>query len=91
MSFGAASQSQWGTSPNLIRFHLPVTSLEQGKRIVPLWPHPGLTPRVGVLLLERKDRSWEKVEPPLPLSFLSLSRISSRLVIPAETVLFPAG
>lgn len=91
MSFGAASQSQWGTSPNLIRFHLPVTSLEQGKRIVHLWPHPGLTPRVGVLLLERKDRSWEKVEPPLPLSFLSLSRISSRLVIPAETVLFPAG
>lgn len=66
MSFGVASQSQWSTSTNLIRFHLPVTSLEQRKRIVHLWLHPGLTPHVGVL--ERKDRSWGKTSPYLFLS-----------------------
>lgn len=64
--FWSASQSWWSTSTNLIRFHLPVTSLEQRKRIVHLWLHPGLTPRVGVL--ERKDRSWGKTSPYLFLS-----------------------
>lgn len=83
MSFRATSQSQWGFSSNLIRFHLPVTSLVKGKRIVHLWPHPRFI-KWECCCWRGKTEDGKKLSPPytpLSLTFLLLLPISSCLVI----------